>query len=105
LEVEAVALELLDLARELGRGLTAGVELEAELPGALDDVVAAGELAHQHPPPVADEGRVDVLVSRRVARNGMDVDAALVRERRLADERQPRVRRAARHVVAEPRAP
>src|SRR5205807_801652 len=100
-EVEALALELLDLPREPARRLAVRVELEAELARPLDDVVAAGELADEDPPPVPDPRRIDVLVRRRVTRNGVDVDAALVRERRLADIREALVRRHGREVVDE----
>ena len=99
LELEALALELLDLARDLPRHGAVCVQLHAELARALDDVVATAQLADEDVPRVADDGRVDVLVRRRVERHRLHVDAALVGKGGGAHEGQPRVRRKVRHRV------
>ena len=57
------------------------------LRGQGDDVRAAGQLADQNPPFVADPLRIDVLVAGRGPRHGVHVHAALVGERTLADKR------------------
>ena len=92
LEPEPLRLELLHLPREVARELVRRVEVDAEAARALDDVHPARELADEDAAPVADAGRVDVLVRRRVARDSVYVDAALVCERGLADVRLPLVR-------------
>ena len=99
LEAEALALELLDLQRELARERPVGIELEPVRARRLDHVVAPAQLADQDAPLVADARGVDVLVRARVDRDGLDVDPALVRERGVADERQPRVRGEVRDLV------
>ncbi len=52
----------------------------------VDDVAAAGEVAHQDALAVADEFGLDVLVGGGVLEHGADVHAALVGEGALADE-------------------
>ena len=89
LEVEAAALQLLDLRQHLLHFFLAGVQ--AELLRLVDQVAAARQLAHQHPLFVADQGRVNVLVAVLDLHDGRDVDAALVRERAGAHERLARV--------------
>ena len=52
----------------------------------VEDVAAAGEIAHQHALAVADRFGRDVLVGGGILQDGADVDAAFVREGALADE-------------------
>ena len=61
------------------------LDVEAVFRGLAQQVAAAGQLAHDHAHLVADQLRIDVLVALRRAAHGGHVDAALVRERVLAD--------------------
>ena len=92
LELEALVLQLLQLGRDLLRRRRRRIDLETELASPLDHVAAPALLADDDMPPVADGARIEMLVRPRVGGDRMDVDAALVSERRVADEGQPHVR-------------
>ena len=92
LELKALVLELLDLRSDLFRCRRARVDLEPELASPLDHIAAAALLADDDVAAVADDTRIQVLVRPRVGGDRVDVDAALVRECGVADERQARVR-------------
>jgi hypothetical protein len=80
---ELALLQLLDEPLHL-RALL--VQLDAEFPGLEGEAAAPGHVGDEHPGPVADQGRVDVLVAARDLLGGVRVEAALVGERGLADE-------------------
>ena len=103
LELKALVLELLDPRGDGLRRRRRRIDLEPELASALDHVAAAALLADDDVPPVADRARIEVLVRSRVGGDRVDVDAALVRERSVADERQPPVRLDVGDVVDETR--
>ncbi len=63
------------------------VELQAELTRLREHVAAPRELGDEHPLPVANQARVDVLVGVGVLHHRGDVLPALVRERAQTDER------------------
>ena len=67
------------------------------------DVALAGQLGNEDVLPVADLRRVHVLVAARQLLHRVDVDAALVRERRRADERRAGIVRAVGQFIDEKR--
>ena len=68
------------------------VDFEAELLRLVNDAAASRKVGHQHTLAVADEVRIDVLVGLAVLLHSGHVQAALVRERALADVRLALVR-------------
>jgi hypothetical protein len=86
LELVALVFQAFDFL-EHGEGLRAFLlELEAERAGLEHDVGAAGQFADEDALVVADELGPDVFVTRGELVDGVDVDAALVREGGAADE-------------------
>ncbi len=77
---------MLDLLEHLERLGAFFLELEAERAGLEHDVGAAGQFADEDALVVADERGLDVLVAGGELVDGVDVDAALVREGGAADE-------------------
>src|SRR5262245_23584029 len=83
-EVIALGLEIDDLLEDrVHQGLVVG---QLVLGGEGRDVRAAGQLAHENPPLVADQSRVHVLVAAGGPGDGVNVHAALVGEGALAYE-------------------
>ncbi len=67
------------------------------------DVRAPGLVRDEQLPPVADRFRGHVLIGARVLLHGRDVDAAFMREGRLADIRRVPVRGAVQDLVEDAR--
>ena len=65
LELVALVLHLLDALEQFAARLLVQPVGEAVLLELVEDVAAAGKVAHQHALPVADRFRLDVLVSAR----------------------------------------
>src|SRR4029079_3257344 len=87
LELVAAALEVLQLVEESAHLQVLSLHVDAELTRLVDEIAAAGEVGEQDALRVTDERRIDVLVDRAVALHGRDVEAALMRDRRLPDVR------------------
>ena len=79
------------------------VELESEFARLQREAGASGHVGDEHARAVADEGRVDVLVAARHLLRRIGVQAALVRERRVPDERRLRVRPQVRKLIEKQR--
>ena len=68
-----------------------------------EDVGASALVGDEQPAPVADEVRWHVLVGARILLHGGDMDAAFMREGRLADIRRVAVRRAIEKLIEDAR--
>ena len=71
----------------------------------VEDVAAAGEIAHQHALAIAHQFGLDVLVRRGILEHGAHVHAALMRKRAVADERLIVAQRQVRQFRDEARTP
>ena len=79
------------------------VEFEAEFFRLQSEATPAGHVGHQHARAIADQRRIDVLVTARNFLGGVGVQPALVRKGRLSDERGLRVRAQIRQFIEEQR--
>ena len=82
----ALVFHLLDAFQQLAARIFGQAIGQAVLLQLVQHVAAAGEIAHQHALPVAHRFRCDVFVSGRIFQHGADMDAALMRERAVADK-------------------
>jgi len=99
----AGVLELLELLKNVAHFGRVFAEVHAQLVRLHQDVAAAAQFADQHAAMVANRFRFDVLIAPRHLFDGIDVDAALMRERSRADKRLADVMAHVREIIDEHR--
>ena len=91
LEFIALVFQRLDARQDFPQFRRVLGQVDAQFARLDHDVAAPGQIADEHVARVADRGRVNVLVTAHDFLHGVDMRAALVRERRRADPRLARV--------------